>query len=628
MRQHPMDKIVVLTGCFAILFAWGAINLKSDSITPAEYNSIFNIFENHIADTANLAQTLRYVELKDETHPPAYFVILNLWSRLVGEDLFGLRLLSLYFGLLAVAFTYRLAKLTGGERRAQYAAILLTFSAYFAFYVHEVRMYSLLALMTAFVAWAYARAIKGSGAPARIGLVCLSLGSALIIYVHMFGFIVVAAISLYHVLFVAKNKRWFLVPAALAIAGLLYLPWLPVTLRLLDMRTDFAKDSLTWHETLLALTSIYNNGIGLLAPICAGILIVYRKRLGAGQVLVIALIALFVICTLAVNAVAPIVVARRIRYTIVFAPLWVAVLAIALDLALARRSLRALALTVWGISFAFYTTSDGFQLYTNSKDQNRDQIPPYHRLLYTPAIRTSVSDFVLSFHPYTGIGRKTEDYYGRQLRRWRGLIHIWTDDSGQPALQSTDTRYATVDSMARWNFPIWLIYNPQETDLQAMPAFTVSFLAHFHSCGRYLETDNTVIELYLKRGIPCQLRTASHPLALSYDNGAELANVVVQEQPGELHISFWWTNTIVNEYAFSIQVFDAKNKKVAQLDDVIGGDAVLGYRLDIAELTAGEYTVKLILYDFETGKGQSGTIVANQQPFERSVDLAQIAINA
>ena len=104
-----LDLLILLL-CFAFVFAWGTRHLKSDSITPAEYNSLFNIYENRLAELSSLGGTLQNVAVKDETHPPGYFVLLNVWSRLVGSDLFALRVLSVFFGMLGLAFTYCLAR--------------------------------------------------------------------------------------------------------------------------------------------------------------------------------------------------------------------------------------------------------------------------------------------------------------------------------------------------------------------------------------------------------------------------------------------------------------------------------------------------------------------------------------
>ena len=94
-----------------------------------------------------------------------------------------------------------------------------------------------------------------------------------------------------------------------------------------------------------------------------------------------------------------------------------------------------------------------------------------------------------------------------------------------------------------------------------------------------------------------------------------------------MNIYFWWTNTIANEYAFSSQLFDVRDDKVAQLDNVICGDPISSHSFDISDLPPGEYTSKLIIYDFDSKDSQSGTIVAGEQRFERAVDVGRISID-
>ena len=343
--------------CLAFVYAWGATRLNSDPIAPAEYNSLLNIFDTHFSTQLSLGDTLLTVAAKDETHPPGYFLLLNIWSRLVGSDVPALRLLSVYFGLFTLAFTYRLGRSLGSSEQALAAAIALSFTAYFAFYLHEVRMYSLLAMVAASTAWSYARIVHSpaSASPSRLLVLCLS--SAAAIYTHAFGFILLAAIGVYHLAFIPKNRTWLLVCLAMIGAGCLYLPWLPYLLQMLDIRTSFAADSLNWQESVLALTSIYNNGIAVLAPACAFLLILERKRLNTSGRFIVWLVALVVLVTLAVNEFAPMIVARRIRYSIILAPLWSCALALALN-ALPRWKLVCLpALLLWTVAFANYSES-------------------------------------------------------------------------------------------------------------------------------------------------------------------------------------------------------------------------------------------------------------------------------
>ena len=73
--------------------------------------------------------------------------------------------------------------------------------------------------------------------------------------------------------------------------------------------------------------------------------------------------------------------------------------------------------------------------------------------------------------------------------------------------------------MASWRFPVWLIYNPQETDLGSIPAYADGFTQHYRSCGRFVEKPSSVIERYTPKDVSCALLTSADPLAIDYDNG-------------------------------------------------------------------------------------------------------------
>lgn len=625
-RARTIHFAVVLL-CLGFVFSFGLRIIKSEPLRPADFNSIKPTYVSRWHPNEPISSVVRYVAIQDASHLPLYHVMLSVWMRFTGRDLFTIRLLSLLTGLLAVAFSHRLLRATGGREAALDAVVLTSFLAFFVFYTHQARMYALLALISPWLLWSYWQLLVSARKPGVRLWLSLLISSVAIIYTHYFGFIILVAVGLYHLLFAPKNRRWLRISLALGCAVLVFLPWTPYTLSILRSHHVPASEALSIGAAAWALISIYANGQPAILLAAIALVLLRVKRLKRSQVYLLFLAAAVFALLLLANEFSALIIARRIRYTIAAGMLLVYALAIALNMLPRWGRLRPLFMALWFALFLMYWPSEQMYLYTNQLHQQQNTVPHYQNLLYEPSINPSPSDFVVSFHRDTAINEnKLLDYYGRRTGSWRGLIHIWNDDDGLPAVLSTDTRYDSVASMARWNFPLWLIYNPQETDLQAMPAFSVDFLTHFYSCGRYLETDNTIIELYVKQVIPCQLLTAETPLALAYDNGAELANILLQHEPGELRVSLWWTNTIANQYAISLQVFDGQNAKVAQLDDVVGGDPLQAYSLDLSDLAPGDYTVKLILYDFETGQGQAGTIVADEQPFERSVDVGRISI--
>ena len=626
-RSH--SHLVLLTLCFAFVFATSMRIAKSEPASLDDAYAVKHLYysrDHPLLSVNNTIDSVAAIGTKD--HTPLYFVLLNLWSRYTGRDLLTLRLFSLLFGLLALAFTYQLTRLAGGKTAAQDAVLITSFLAFFVFYTQVTRIYSLLLFLSAWVMWSYWKTLSTAESPSPLTWLSLIVSAIAIIYTHLSGFFLLAAIGLYHLVFAPKDRRWLIVCLAMFVAGLLFLPWLPTTLEGLTVWSGVpASDGLPLIDALLAVLSIYSNGLLPLIP-CVGLLIAFRyKRLRESQRYIIVLACLLLAIMLIANEITPLLVARRMRYTLILAISLSCALAIGLNLLPKWRLFRLPALIIWIAAFILYRDSSDMLLYINWLTLRQDAIPHYQHLIYEPRIEPRNSDFVLSFHKDTRIGLKALDYYGRKAGTWRGLMHIYNDDVNNPVVQSTDARYMDLESMAIWHFPIWLIHDPQQTDLQTMHAFSTDFSARFQSCGRYLETDNTTIDLYVENVIPCELLLAQRPLAIQYDNGSALANILLQPTADELNVYTWWTRTLANEYAFSLQLFDSLGEKVAQLDDVVGGDALYAHSLNIAALPPDDYSAKLILYDFTSHESQPGVLLMDQQPFVREVDIPGISIH-
>ena len=179
-------------------------------------------------ETRNLPKTIELITQLSPEHAPSYFVLLHLWTKITGSDLMTIRLLSLYFGLLALAFGYRLALVTQDHNTALLAMFLATFMAFFIFYTRLARMYSLLPMVSAWLAWSYWRVRSPANHVRRRNWLSLFASAATILYVHYFGIMTLMAIGAYHLLIARKDRRWIQISVVVLAAGLLFLPWLPV----------------------------------------------------------------------------------------------------------------------------------------------------------------------------------------------------------------------------------------------------------------------------------------------------------------------------------------------------------------------------------------------------------------
>lgn len=624
-RSKSHFAIIVL--CLALSYVLGASNLKKYPVFESEANSIKHLWISHSSPSLSIPETVASVFARSPDHAPGYMVILNIWSRLTGRDFFTLRLLSVFFGLIALALTYRLALLINGADTAIMAALLAACLAYFVYYSYTARMYSLLAMGTAWVAWSYWKiASIAEPVPRRCwaNYIC---AAAAITWVHYFGLIVLAALGVYHVFFARKTRRWLKICLASMAAGLLFTPLLPYFVAGTAGRGVPWSDALTLPDAAQAIASIYTNGLPFLVPVAAIVAAVNYRRLGQAQKYILILAGAIVLLMLAANEIAPLLIARRIRYTIIFALPWACALAAVLSLLPAWQLLRIPFLILWIGAFAAYSRSDEMLLYTNWLTQNQHRMPHYQDLLYEPAIVTHENDYIVSFHPDLPLTWQFPSYYGQIPGKWAGLIHIWTAPTGIPAFYSSKRKITSVESMASWRFPVWLVYNPRETDLESIPAYTDGFAKHYRSCGRYVDKPLSVIERYAPVDVSCALLAYGKPLAIDYDNGTELANIEIEMDSDTLNVYTWWTRTEFGIYTYSLQVSDREGAQTGlQTDNLIGDSGFYSISLDASSLPAGEYVVRLIVYDTVSLRSQPGLVVGAQTRFQREVEVGRFSV--
>ncbi len=107
----------------------------------------------------NPIDVVRMVILTD-THPPLYYLILNLWLELgTGEG--QVRLLSVLFSAASIAMIYKLAgALYEDPRAGVLAAAILAFSPFQIWYAQEARMYAMLTFLLLASAYFFIMALR------------------------------------------------------------------------------------------------------------------------------------------------------------------------------------------------------------------------------------------------------------------------------------------------------------------------------------------------------------------------------------------------------------------------------------------------------------------------------------
>jgi hypothetical protein len=175
-----------------------------------------------------------------DIQPPGYFYSLHLWTHFSGSSAFATRLLSVWFGVLAIALSYRLARgLVRGELGGLAGLLAMTLAAvspYALAEAQETRMYTLSwALLSAgmLALWQATEPRPRGKAWLWWGLlVLLAVASLLAHYSTVF---ILAAWSIWLLVWALRGPDRWMRLRTLALAGLaallLCLPALPIALR-------------------------------------------------------------------------------------------------------------------------------------------------------------------------------------------------------------------------------------------------------------------------------------------------------------------------------------------------------------------------------------------------------------
>lgn len=146
LRQIYLLGILVVL--LQIAFLWRVHDIGGQSLWHDEGNTY--------------VQTTRtFVEIADnagrDIHPPLYYWLIAIWTRLMGDSETGLRSLSLFASIITVAVTYAIGKRLFGIAPAVLAMIFISLNTFSIYYAQEARMYALLALLGALAMWQFVR---------------------------------------------------------------------------------------------------------------------------------------------------------------------------------------------------------------------------------------------------------------------------------------------------------------------------------------------------------------------------------------------------------------------------------------------------------------------------------------
>ncbi len=193
---------------------------------------------------------MHILTLQDPT-PPLYLLLAHPLA--TTGDICLVRLLSVVFGVLAIPLIYLIGEKLFNEKAGLYSAIILTFSAYHAFYSQEARAYALfnfLVMLSMFLFIKYRDTGKY-----RIGYLASTIA---MLYSHFFALFIVITQNMFSIFKKKRPIKWF------GLQPVLFITYIPALLLLYNQSSRINNGFWIKKEFLidiLNLPGIFSGGV-------------------------------------------------------------------------------------------------------------------------------------------------------------------------------------------------------------------------------------------------------------------------------------------------------------------------------------------------------------------------------
>ena len=545
--------------------------------------------------------------------PMSYWV----WGRVFGWSEFTLRVLPLFAGLLALAWTYRAGRDLFAPLVGLVAAMLLASSVFFITYMHVARAFTLVVLFAVMTIWGYWRLAlrppaNGPDRTAQLGLLVGSIGT---FYTHYYSVLLLAALGLWHLLFIPKDRRWWRLVLLWGLVGIAFLPelegfWAGINkTQTVPWHTD-TNEMLRAAEVLPWFLYVFTNGIlrlpGVRLPLAPNIVVLvllslvvafgwwhYRQREWFRQLQFLLFTTLVLLLLMLIgNEILLVMRDDRLRYLMALWPMSALLIGWGVWRTRGRWRLVAGMLTgVWVV----------FGLWANTASELRYE---FYEILHRHPLHLASKKIGVYAAQYDLLLISDQLYYTAQSLEYN--------------FAPFPKRYLVVgdwvDSQAvREHLRFWLLAGG--ADGKKHRAMTEQLPSEMVLCQRFVDRKDLVLELYAWAVVHCPTDELAR---LRFGEGIELTASEVVVVPADMLradlLMHTESSTGMKAYSVALHVFDAESgEKVAQGDHGLwlGRYNPLRSEMDIGGLLAGDYELRMAVYNWQTLERLDGVDLAS-----------------
>ncbi len=531
---------------------------------------------------------------------PGYYTLVSAWNNVAGWNEFSTRTLSLLFGLLGIAMTYRLGRDLHSPLAGLAAAAALTGSALFINFMHEGRTYALLVLLGASTIWLYHRIIsRQTGWLVKVALVITAAG---LLYAHYFASLLIFSLCIYHVLFVPKNRQWWQIVVIMGLAGVLFLPWFLTSFDVLP-----GSETEPWRQdmkmTIPELTDELLNFFGNSSVALLLVVGAFATRFWKLPERLIWFTLLGpIILALAINAwIGMLVSPKFLLY------LWVP-MALLFGIGttyLVRKNIQPAIILIPWLIVGTWTS-------VNWEDDPIKYVA--WDVLHDELVGAVGDDDALVFHlhatKWDGAHNRARGHYFYDFPNLPTLLWSWPHSADDGYLRDARVAAAEVKRM-------WSSFDPRFRPDRVSKFNALMIDMGLDECGRVVDTPTMAVDLFA--------RSPAETLPLQFGGdlfggdhvGMAVLGNIVQRDDGNVLVPLGWqqdTGVPLNTYSFAVHLLNDSGALVQQVDvglPPIHEFACQAIQLDANQLEAGDYELALVVYDWQSGDRLTGVDIAD-----------------
>ena len=545
-----------------------------------------------------------------------YHWLLAGWMYFIGASVFSVRVFSLLSGILAIAVIYRFGRDTFSPQIGLFAAGVLATSAFFIDYLHEARAYTLLVLFTILAVYCYQR-VMSSKNPSWFWYAGLSLMLAALAYTHYVALTMGLVLGVYHLTRFDNSRKWWLVVVAMAIGGALFLPWLTVTIEVIQRGsgdTNRQNDSMNTVLILQNLLHTVSNANLALLALAAFFSFKQWKRetFLAWTWLVVSILAVIVI-----NALIPFMV--HLRYLLFVFPAFALMIAIGME---RMKSLSLAVFIVW-IGAGIYQTVNRDFIDEQFGQIYRAPADGFDAMLDILNTRAEDDDVLLLHVAEIGLEPLSFfqlDYYFKDTDLVSPDVQVEQIERINNSFAGGDVEYlADVETALSGSNIVWTAIVPELDTTQRSDVLAYVLATQYSHCDTVLDNSDMQVNLYARVPETGRLAIYGDDIVELYD----LEHGLITEDSLEVVLGWWASNAPVGLYSVGLHVYDSAGNLVRQQDyglpDQRPFTCTTG-NIDLSDLPAGDYTLRITVYEWQTG---NQLLIEDENPY---VDLRTITL--